>query len=57
MTRSAEHTKYLRRDKEPSIPVPPGEEPPAPVKEPPDKPVLEPDNPVREPGPTEPTRM
>ena len=47
----------LRRDDDPPIPTPPGEEPPPPVQEPPDKPVLEPGAPVREPGPQQPQRM
>jgi hypothetical protein len=48
---------YLRRDEEPPIPIPPGEEPPPPIEEPPDKPVVGPDSPVREPGPGEPQRL
>ncbi|MGC2109540.1 MAG: hypothetical protein WA655_08485 [Candidatus Korobacteraceae bacterium] len=48
---------HLRRDEDPPIPIPPGEEPPPPIQEPPDKPVTEPDGPVREPGPREPRRL
>jgi hypothetical protein len=47
----------MRRDEDPPIPIPPGEDPPPPVQEPPDKPVMAPDAPVREPGPQEPRRL
>ncbi len=47
--------KILRRDEDPPVPVPPGEDVPSPVKEPPDGPTDEP--PVREPDPDAPTRL
>ncbi len=50
-------TIHLRRDEDPPIPIPPGEDPPPPIQEPPDKPVIAPDAPVREPGPSEPRRL
>jgi hypothetical protein len=49
--------KILRRDEDPPIPIPPGEDLPSPIKEPPDGPVDDPPGPMREPGPEPPTHL
>ncbi len=45
------------KEKQPNIPVPPGEDVPQPVQEPPERPQTEPNAPVREPGPEPPQHL